>query len=294
MNNKKKFMNNFWSHKRKKKRSSSTTVIKNMHGELQTEPDKLQDCILNHFKSIDRPSNSTLNSSQNSMSSPVNNPKVNIMFDKECNDRGDRMARYVDSDEIDFYINASSNGKASGLDGIPNDLLKILKGEVLSTALKNLYNAILDSEHVPISWGTGETTLLKKGHGLDYTDLNNYRGITLQSCIAKLFFKILLGRVNADCENRKVYSFLQFAFRGNHGTSDALYILNEIIRQGKEGGRDYHLGFLDLKKAFDSVDRGILWNELYLNGYSGKFLRLLKSHYKNTSEKFRINNISTD
>ena len=74
-----------------------------------------------------------------------------------------------------------------------------------------LFNVVREEEYVPKVWRVGDSVLLEKGGGNE--DLNNYRGITLQSCVGKIYGKILGSRLRGDAEKRGVHSDLQFAFR---------------------------------------------------------------------------------
>ena len=100
-----------------------------------------------------------------------------------------------------------------------------------------------------------------------------------------------------DCENRGFFCPLQFAFRHSRSTLYALYtcIISQIINENQNGkGEDYYLPFLDLKKAFDSVDRDKLWLSLNNAGFAGKIVRIIKSLYRNTHEQFRLGEAITD
>ena len=99
-------------------------------------------------------------------------------------------------------------------------------------------------------------------NGGDNEDLNNYRGITLQSCVGKIYGKILGSRLWGDAEKRGVHSDLQFAFREGRSAIEAVYFLCEIIEIGIREGCDYKLGFLDIRKAYDRVLRDVLWDQL--------------------------------
>ena len=74
---------------------------------------------------------------------------------------------------------------------------------------------------------------------------------------------------------------------------EAVYILGEIIDKGREERKDYAFCFLDIKKAYDKVDRDILWERVAEEGYGGKMLRILKEMYRDNKVSLRLGNIRT-
>ena len=112
---------------------------------------------------------------------------------------------------------------------------------------EQLFNVVREEEYVPKVWRVGDSVLLEKGG--DWEDLNNYRGIMLQSCVGKLYGKVLGNRLG-DAEAQGVHSDLQFAFREGRSAMEAVYILGEIIGAGVREGKGDRLAFLDIRKAY--------------------------------------------
>ena len=109
-----------------------------------------------------------------------------------------------------------------------------------------------------------------------YSDVNNYRGITLVSCFSKIFTGVLNQRLTDWAENNDISSDSQFGFRRGRSTTDAVFVLHSVIQKVlSEKGRLY-CAFVDLKKAFDSV---YLWYKLYKIGINGKMLKIIKDMY---------------
>ena len=127
----------------------------------------------------------------------------------------------------------------------------------------------------------------KKG---DVDNVNNYRGITLLSCMGKLFTSILNKRLLDWDKEHSIITDAQFGFRPGFSTIDAIFALHTIIKSNlkKRGGRLYCC-FVDCKKVFDLIDRSKLWCKLIKQGVEGEMLNVIKSLYdkvKRTSVVF--------
>ena len=93
----------------------------------------------------------------------------------------------------------------------------------LSKLITHAFNSILNTSKFPKSWKEGIVIPLHK-NGSQY-DPNNYRGITLNSCLGKLFCHVLNNRITSELEMRSFFKQEQAGFRKNHRTSDHIFIL---------------------------------------------------------------------
>ena len=111
----------------------------------------------------------------------------------------------------------------------------------------------------------------------------NYRGLAIGSCFAKLFSFILLARINDYADEHDLISKNQIGFKKGQRTSDHIFLLNTIVDKyiKKKGGKLY-TAFIDFKKAYDTVNRTILFNRLKTIGINGIFLRNIISLYQKT------------
>ena len=158
---------------------------------------------------------------------------------------------------------------------MPAELLKSGPFSMME-CLASLFTAILNGRY-PEQLSTGLITAVhKKG---DKADLDNYRPITVIPVLAKLFASVLTRRLADWTERNNLRAPTQAGFRANRGTSDQLSVLDYIVRKCLHQGEKLYCCFVDFEKAFDTVDRDVLWAVLANIGVRGQFLRCLQSLY---------------
>ena len=150
-----------------------------------------------------------------------------------------------------------------------------------------MFNKILESRSFPAKWATGLVVPLHKKGSFD--DTNNYRGITLISCFAKLFTSVLSNRLKQWAKATDASSDAQFGIKANHSTIDAIFILKYLIDRQMQAKKRLYCAFIDLKKAFDSVSRTSLWFKMIKSGIDGKLFDIIRSMYENI--KLRVKHI---
>ena len=124
--------------------------------------------------------------------------------------------------------------------------------------------------------------------------ISNYRPISLISNIAKIFEKILYNRLYSFLEKHQILSEHQYGFVKNKGTADALNYITHKIYQNLDKSKRIIATFLDLAKAFDTVNHDILLSKLERYGIRGKVLLLFKSYLSNRQQKVRIQNQTSE
>ncbi len=95
-----------------------------------------------------------------------------------------------------------------------------------------------------------------------YTDINNYRPISVLPIVSKLLEKAVHDELYQYLQENVLLSKLQLGFRPGHSTQSALTYLNESILNNVDSGMLTGIVFLDLKKAFDTVDHSLLLTKL--------------------------------
>jgi len=115
---------------------------------------------------------------------------------------------------------------------------------------------------------------LYKGKG-SKTECVNYRPVTLLSFPGKVFAHILLGRIQPLFD--KTRRPQQSSFTSGRSTVDAILALHLLADLHREFERPLNVAYLDIKAAFDSVDRTALWKAICSKGIPDNFLLLIKA-----------------
>ena len=126
----------------------------------------------------------------------------------------------------------------------------------------------------------------KKG---DRLDVNNYRSISLISNISKIIEKLIHKRLNSFLEQNNIFYPSQLGFRDKHSTSHALIEKTDQTKEACDHGL-YACGvYLDLKKAFDTVNQKIPLSKLHHCGIRGIANVWLKLFLANRTQYTNIN-----
>ena len=123
--------------------------------------------------------------------------------------------------------------------------------------------------------------------------MTNYRPISVLSCFSKILERIMYNRLYSYLNDNNLFFQKQFGFREGHSTNHALIELinsiNDSFNQNK-----YTLGvFIDLSKAFDTVDHNILLKKLSLYGIKNNSLKWFSSYLSNRKQFIQAGDIKT-
>ena len=157
-----------------------------------------------------------------------------------------------------------SKTKSTGLDNLSARLIREC-ADIISGPLCDLFNKSLMSGIFPDDWKCARvTTLFKQSTS---SDLNNYRPIPVISVVAKVFERIVYDQLYNFLSSEEIISKQQSGFRSLHSTVTALLEATDSWAFNIDRGYVNAVVFLDLKKAFDTVD-----HEIKLMEFKGKLL----------------------
>ena len=193
--------------------------------------------------------------------------------------------------EVLGAINRLKLRAASGSDEILPEMMKCTPRYLINPIVA-LFNQIFTTSKYPKVWNKSIVIpIYKKG---DPSVPDNYRGISLTSCFSKVFTCIITDRLNDWVETNNLLGEEQAGFRRGYSTIDNVFVLHSIIQRYLLRRRKVYVAFVDLKKAFDRVDRKILWEILGKYGLEGRLLEMVKAIYHQVQCCVRCNNTYGD
>ena len=190
-----------------------------------------------------------------------------------------------DEVEIKSIIKSFDVKKATGPNSIDNFILSMLM-EDISLPLSQIFNLSLSTGVHPDLFKISKTIpIFKKGSRLQVC---NYRPISLLSNLNKILEKLVFSRMYRFLEDYNCIYSLQFGFRAKHSTNHALIDITEKIRNALDNKNHVCGVFVDLQKAFDTVNHNILLSKLNHYGIRGTANDWLSSYLSNRSQYVSI------
>ena len=171
--------------------------------------------------------------------------------------------------------------KSTGPSSIPVRLLKIAAPYIILPLCK-LINISFHTWVFPESINVAKVVpTFESGSS---QDINNYRPISLLSVFSKIIEKVVHQRLHLFLQENDIIYKSQYGFQKNESTIHSLIQIVEKIRNAI-GNKMYGCGiFIDLKKAFDTVNHTILLNKLEHCGIRGSDLKWFTSYLSNRSQ----------
>ena len=251
------------------------TVLSLDNDDTITNPYDIANTFNNYFASIAEATKKSIKDSHKHFSHYLSNESSTTIF-----------LQPTDKEEITNIISSLNSNKVSGPNSIPYRILFLLKNEI-SKQLADLFNISFITGLFPSVLKTAKVVpVFKKDSKLDY---NNYRPISLLSNIEKILEKLMYKRLYTFLNNNNAIYNLQFGFRQQYSTSHALINITENIRKALDDGNIGCGVFVDLQKAFDTVDHQILLAKLNHYGIRGVSNDWFKSYLSNRSQYVSIN-----
>ena len=191
-------------------------------------------------------------------------------------------ALVVESTENELIgaLRSMASAKAVGPDDIS---IKLLKLEINHdpTVLREFHRVIKLVWHqreLPQRWRDAVILFLYKKKD-NRIECGNYRGISLMVHASKILLKIVATRLSAYCEARNLLPVEECGFRPHRLTTDMMFAVRRLQELGRKARVPLFLRFTDLQKAYDSVDRPLLWQVLARFGVPPQMIELIRQFH---------------
>ena len=254
---------------------SNTPTLLTFQNEDVDNPERIANIFSNYFSTIDEKTQPKIKHSQKNYTDYLSNENPDTFF-----------LSPTSKEEIKFILSSLDINKSTGPYSIPSKVLNMLKNDI-SEQLVDLFNLSFTTDTCPTLLKTAKViSILKKGSKSNFT---NYRPISLLSNLHKILEKLIHIRLSTFLNIKDIIYPLQFGFRQNHSISYALIHLTETIKEALDQGK-YGCGiFVDLQRAFETVNHNILLDRLKHYGIRGVAYSWFESYLKDRKQYVSIN-----
>ena len=201
----------------------------------------------------------------------------------------DNMSTTID--EVIKLCKEIDVNKSSAMENLPS---KVIKDAFLAIPeiITKLMNLSLSSGSFPFSWKIANIIPIPKNG--DSSDVNNLRPISLLPLPGKILEKIVHQRIYEFLKLNNLINPNQGGFQPGYSTTDTVAKLTDDIMLQANRGRCTLATFVDLKKAFDTVNREILTKKLEHLGIRNKNLVWIKSYLSERRQRTMANGTVSD
>lgn len=193
--------------------------------------------------------------------------------------------------EIEDIISSLDTSKGVGPNSIPSCIFKLIK-EPISHPLSHLINLSFQNGIFPDLLKIAKVIPVFKGKSK--LDCSNYRPISILSNLSKVLEKLMHKRLYKFIDTNKDFYQHQFGFRLKKSTNDAMICILDNLQKELDNGKFSCGIFIDLKKAFDTVDHKILLGKLEHYGIRGVGLNWFKSYLSDRKQFVSIDNTNSE
>ena len=162
-----------------------------------------------------------------------------------------------------------------------------MAANIVAPSLTQIFDKSIHSGIFPADWKLARVSpIFKKG---DKTDMNNYRPISVISAVAKIFEKAIYDQLYEYLNENSLLSNCQSGFRSLHSTLTALIEATNDWSINIDRGNLNGVVFIDLKKAFDTIDHEIILRKLTCYGFDTHTLKWFESYLSSRYQKCNVN-----
>ena len=211
---------------------------------------------------------------------PISSNSTSSKSSPSCLSHTHALGAEPTENELIGALRSMANAKAVGPDKLPVELLKL--GMNLDPTLLWEFHRVIklvwNQREVPQRWRDTAIKVLHKKK--DRTECGNCRGIPLVAHAGNALLKIVATRLSAYCEARNLLSEEQCGFHPHRSTTDMMFTVRRLQEGlGREARVPLFLCFIDQQKAYDSVDRTLLWQVLAHFGTPPQMIEVIRQFH---------------
>ena len=248
----------------------------NVNGKVVTGEGELAEALNRHFVSVGP------KLAEKIKTTPNDNPLKHI----KPNDSATLILKPVTNSQVLKSLKQLKNGKACGPDKIPTTLVKDA-ANFISYPLTLIYNSSIKNGIFPDLWKIARVAAIFKSG--KKCDSNNYRPISVLSIFSRVLEKIVHDQLHEFLKANGILTNNQYAFRKLYSTIMSLINSTEHWLENADNRKLNMTVFLDLKKAFDTVDHKILIDKLFKYGIKGKEREWFQSYLSGRKQFCSVN-----
>ena len=257
-----------------KSRKNSVPVNVIVNGANEKDPNLISNAFNSYFGTIADKTKAKIPKTNKQFGDYLTNPSQETFF-----------LRPTSAKEIQNIISSLDNTKAVGHGSIPTRLLKIA-APTISELLCQIVNLSFKNGIFPECLKEANIIPIHKKDARNI--IGNYRPISLLSNISKIIEKLIQSRVYSFLTKNNLLFKNQYGFRNQHNTNHALIQITEKIRHAIDNNQLACGVFVDLQKAFDTVEHSILLDKLYHYGLRGVSNDWFKSFLTNRQQHVTV------
>ena len=189
-----------------------------------------------------------------------------------------------DQTEINEVIDCLANGKSSGFGGVSNEMLKYSGSNYVTKILKTLFEKMVNYQTMPYHFNVAILKPIIKDKKNPNDDISNLRPVAISDAYANIFETLILKKL----ERQHTDNHKQFGFKKKASCSHAIFLLNHAIKISKHFNKRLYVCAVDASKAFDKVNRDILWSKLIKLELCPSIILSIVSYY-NVSQMLVMN-----